>query len=45
MRLYAPDSYIKATDEIKEMVCNGCGPKALTCLVPSKLWGLSIEEP
>ena len=45
MRLYAPTSYLEASDELKDVVCNGCGPKALACLVPSHLWGLNIEEP
>lgn len=44
MRLYAPESYIKASQDLRDLICNGCGPKALACLVPSTLWGLSIEE-
>lgn len=43
MNLFAPRSYIKATDKEKRAVCNGCGTSGWKGeLVPETVWGLSI---
>ncbi len=43
LKLYAPDSYWKATDEEKAAVCNGCGAKG-GIKVPDSFLGLEIKK-
>ncbi len=41
--LYAPDSFIEASLEMKKAVCNGCGPAGWKRrFVPDTIWGLDI---
>jgi len=45
VKLYAPQEFWKAPEELKKRVCNGCGTKGLGgWLVPDTLYGLSIER-
>lgn len=41
----APLSYLEASQEEKDAVCNGCGSKGIGgYIVPDTLWGLSITD-
>ena len=42
-KLYAPNTYWKATPKEKFKICNGCGAKGGT-KVPNTMWGLNIKE-
>jgi len=43
--LYAPESYLLASEQEKSDVCNGCGAKGIGgWFVPDTIWGLSIKE-
>lgn len=43
--LYAPESYIAASPEVRAQVINGCGPGGWKVdLVPDTVYGLSIKE-
>lgn len=45
VKLYAPDSYINATENVRNMVVNGCGAGGWKIdLVPDHLLGISIRE-
>jgi hypothetical protein len=45
MKLQAPDSYWKLTDEQKDKLLNQCGPDGpLNKVIPDHLLGLSISE-
>lgn len=45
MKLWMPDTYKKASAELKKRVCNGCGPAGLIGkLVPEKILGIDISE-
>ena len=42
-KLFAPESYWKASKKMLDMICNGCGTKGLGgWLVPDTLWGLNV---
>lgn len=43
MKLYAPNSYWEASEEIRSEVCNGCGAKG-GMKFPSTFYGLSIKD-
>ena len=41
--LYAPESFIRATPQIRRAVVNGCGPSGWkAALIPDRVWGLHI---
>jgi hypothetical protein len=42
--LLAPRSYIIVNQKVRDLTCNGCGPKMIEFLVPEKLWGVDIEK-
>ena len=45
MKLLAPATYLEAPEELKQQVCNGCGPEGLIGkLVPEHLLGASIAS-
>lgn len=45
VKLYAPESYICASPEVRKQVTNGCGPGGWKVdLVPDTVWGLDISE-
>ncbi len=42
--LYAPESFIRASADVRATVVNGCGPSGwLNRIVPNHLWGLNIK--
>ena len=43
-RLKAPPEYWALTDDEREAIGNGCGPKGAGFLVPDTVWGLSVRE-
>jgi len=44
--LYAPQSYLDASDEMKSLICNGMGPRGfLGVIIPETIYGLSMTEP
>lgn len=43
MKLYIPNTYINASLEMKESVCNGCGAKG-GIKVPNRFFGLCVKE-
>jgi hypothetical protein len=44
MKLYAPGLYWALSPEGKADICNGCGTKGFTWLVPDSMYGLDISE-
>lgn len=45
MKLLAPETYLEASDELKNRVCNGCGPDGiLGKLVPEHLAGADVSQ-
>lgn len=43
MKLFAPEGFWVLTDEAKEEISNGCGPKgSIGFLVPDTIYGLSV---
>ena len=42
--LDAHPDYWNLTDEEREIICNGGGPKGWGWLVPDRMWGLSMTE-
>ncbi len=42
--LYAPQSYVNASNAVREGHVNGCGSGVLALLVPDTVYGLSIKE-
>lgn len=45
MKLLAPESYHAATQELRNKVCNGCGPAGLLGkIVPEQLIGADVSE-
>jgi hypothetical protein len=44
MKLYAPPLYWSLSPEGKADICNGCGTKGLTWLIPDTMYGLDISE-
>ena len=45
MKLLAPTTYLEASNELKNRICNGCGPDGLIGkLVPEHLFGVSIAD-
>jgi hypothetical protein len=43
VKLFAPENYWSATDEVREIVANGCGTSGWKgWLVPETMWGLCI---
>ncbi len=45
MLLYAPQSYLDATQQERDVICNGCGAAdAKFDFVPDTIWGLNISE-
>jgi len=42
--LFAPPDYWALTEDQRNEICNGCGPKGLDYLVPDTIWFLSIKE-
>lgn len=41
--LYAPESYWQASQEVRDVVTNGCGTSGWKgALVPETMWGLSV---
>ena len=44
MKLYAPEQFWLLTDEAREEISNGCGPKSyMGWIVPDTVWGLSVS--
>lgn len=44
-QLYAPPAYIQASERVRDIVANGCGPQGWKVdIVPDTIWGLSIRE-
>ena len=45
MLCYAPPEYVKASPELRNEICNGCGSaRSKFDFVPDTIWGLSISE-
>lgn len=45
MKLYAPESYVTASPEVRKAAVNGCGPGGWKVdLVSDSIWGLSIHD-
>lgn len=45
VKLYAPESYVTASPEVRKQVINGCGPGGWKVdLIPDSLYGLDISE-
>lgn len=43
--LSCAESYLKASPELRDAICNGCGPAAAKFdFVPDSMYGLSISE-
>jgi hypothetical protein len=40
--LYAPPSYVAASEAVRRAHTNGCGAGVLALLVPNTIWGLDI---
>lgn len=45
VKLYAPDSYMSASAEVRDQIINGCGTAGWKgALIPDSLYGLSIHD-
>ena len=44
IELSSSDGYKNLTQEVKDRICNGCGPKGLIDFVPDTMYGMKICE-